>query len=99
MRPRRFTRGWSPSYNYSPVREHGNKTVKEPKSKLEKELDTKKFVSKQCLKFGVENIFKMVKYLNSKKMQCKPIRVNEITGKRFTFFQDPDNLSLEIYEL
>ena len=57
MRPRRFTRGWSPSYNYSPIREHGKKVAKEPKSKLEKELDTRKFISKQCVKFGVEENF------------------------------------------
>jgi glyoxylase I family protein len=26
------------------------------------------------------------------------IRVDELTGKRFTFFCDPDDLPLEIYE-
>ena len=28
----------------------------------------------------------------------EPIRVDELTGKRFTFFADPDGLPLEIYE-
>lgn len=50
------------------------------------------------LAFEVEDIFKMVEYLDSKEIQCEPIRIDEITGKRFTFFQDPDNLPLEIYE-
>jgi glyoxylase I family protein len=27
------------------------------------------------------------------------IRVDEITGKKFTFFADPDNLPLELYEV
>ncbi|CAM5186130.1 VOC family protein [Alishewanella longhuensis] len=27
------------------------------------------------------------------------IRVDEYTDKRFTFFQDPDGLPLELYEL
>lgn len=30
---------------------------------------------------------------------CEPVRVDPYTGKRFTFFRDPDDLPLEIYEL
>lgn len=67
MKPRRFTRGWSPSYNYNPTREHGGKIVKEPKSKLEKERDTKKFISNQCLKFGVDDKFILLFYNKHKK--------------------------------
>jgi glyoxylase I family protein len=26
------------------------------------------------------------------------VRVDELTGKRFTFFEDPDGLPLELYE-
>jgi glyoxylase I family protein len=28
----------------------------------------------------------------------EPIRIDETTGKRFTFFADPDGLPLELYE-
>ena len=28
----------------------------------------------------------------------EPVRVDELTGKRFTFFADPDGLPLELYE-
>ena len=28
----------------------------------------------------------------------EPIRVDELTGKRFTFFADPDGLPIELYE-
>jgi glyoxylase I family protein len=28
----------------------------------------------------------------------EPIRVDETTNKRFTFFADPDDLPIEIYE-
>jgi glyoxylase I family protein len=28
----------------------------------------------------------------------EPIRTDEITGRAFTFFKDPDGLPLEIYE-
>ena len=29
---------------------------------------------------------------------CEPIRTDEYTGQRFTFFADPDGLPLELYE-
>ena len=50
------------------------------------------------LAFVVENIDKSVCYLKSKDIQVEDIRIDEITGKRFTFFSDPDGLPLEIYE-
>jgi glyoxylase I family protein len=30
--------------------------------------------------------------------QTRPSRLDEHTGKRFTFFSDPDGLPLELYE-
>jgi glyoxylase I family protein len=51
------------------------------------------------LAFAVEDIDESVAYLQSKQIDVEEIRLDEITGKRFTFFQDPDNLPLEIYEI
>ncbi|KJD35361.1 hypothetical protein PW52_09655 [Tamlana sedimentorum] len=51
------------------------------------------------LAFGVENIEKETIYLESKNIPVEPIRIDEITGKKFTFFSDPDNLPIEIYEV
>ena len=51
------------------------------------------------LAFTVENIEKAVEYLNSFDVKTEPIRTDEITGKRFTFFFDPDGLPLELYEV
>ena len=51
------------------------------------------------LAFTVENIEKAVEYLNSFDVKTEPIRTDEITGKRFTFFFDPDGLPLELYEI
>ncbi len=51
------------------------------------------------LAFEVDNIEENVDYLVSQGVNVEPIRVDEITGKKFTFFKDPDNLPLEIYEL
>lgn len=50
------------------------------------------------LSFEVENIDESVSYLKSQGVQVEEIRIDEITGKRFTFFKDPDDLPLEIYE-
>lgn len=51
------------------------------------------------LAFAVENIEASVDYLKSHQIAVEEIRLDEITEKRFTFFRDPDNLPLEIYEI
>ncbi|MBP5975620.1 VOC family protein, partial [Brasilonema sp. CT11] len=50
------------------------------------------------LAFEVDEIEQMVSYLELKGVEVEDIRIDEITGKKFTFFKDPDNLPLEIYE-
>ncbi|EHC12299.1 VOC family protein [Fischerella thermalis] len=50
------------------------------------------------LAFQVENIDEVVSELKAKGVEVEEIRTDEITGKKFTFFQDPDALPLEIYE-
>jgi glyoxylase I family protein len=50
------------------------------------------------LAFAVEDLDKFVEYLESHQINCEPIRTDERTGKRFTFFSDPDTLPLELYE-
>ncbi|BCL38142.1 VOC family protein [Nostoc sp. MS1] len=51
------------------------------------------------LAFSVENIEETVTDLKLNDIDTENIRIDEITGKRFTFFKDPDNLPLEIYEV
>jgi glyoxylase I family protein len=51
------------------------------------------------LAFAVDNIDTVVEALASKNVTSEPIRVDELTGKRFTFFCDPDGLPLELYEV
>lgn len=51
------------------------------------------------LAFKVENIKSAVDFLAENGIKCEPIRVDELTGSQFTFFQDPDGLPLEIYEM
>ncbi|MHC5753802.1 MAG: SMU1112c/YaeR family gloxylase I-like metalloprotein [Nostoc sp.] len=50
------------------------------------------------LAFQVDDVDETVVYLKSKGLEVENIRVDEITGKKYTFFKDPDNLPLEIYE-
>ncbi|MEH2434704.1 MAG: VOC family protein [Nostoc sp.] len=50
------------------------------------------------LAFKVDDVEETVFYLKSKGIEVENIRVDEITNKKFTFFKDPDNLPLEIYE-
>jgi glyoxylase I family protein len=50
------------------------------------------------LAFEVDDIDASVKYLNDHGIVTEPVRIDELTGKRFTFFADPDGLPLELYE-
>ncbi len=51
------------------------------------------------LAFSVENLEQEISHLNSHGVETEPIRIDEWTGKRFTFFNDPDGLPLELYEI
>lgn len=50
------------------------------------------------LAFAVDNIDAAVATLQANGITPEPVRTDEYTGKRYTFFQDPDNLPLELYE-
>jgi glyoxylase I family protein len=50
------------------------------------------------LAFEVDDIDEAVKWLHGNGVSVEPIRIDEYTGKRFTFFADPDDLPLEFYE-
>lgn len=51
------------------------------------------------LAFAVEDVAAAVKSLTAAGVSCEPIRVDELTARKFTFFADPDGLPLEIYEV
>ncbi|MGY3688801.1 SMU1112c/YaeR family gloxylase I-like metalloprotein [Vibrio coralliilyticus] len=50
------------------------------------------------LAFEVDSVEEVKSYLESKGIEVEPVRIDEFTGKAFTFFQDPDGLPLEIYQ-
>ena len=49
--------------------------------------------------FGVEDIESWARHLESMNISAEPIRLDEHTNKKFIFFNDPDNLPIELYEL
>ncbi|MCW1884634.1 VOC family protein [Luteolibacter flavescens] len=50
------------------------------------------------LAFTVADVAEAVRLLEEKGVTVEAVRVDELTGKRFTFFADPDGLPLELYE-
>ncbi len=51
------------------------------------------------LAFRVESVEDIAHYLTQHGVHVEAIRVDEFTGRKFTFFQDPDGLPLELYEV
>lgn len=50
------------------------------------------------LAFEVADLDEAVRVLEGKGVVVETVRIDEQTGKRFTFFADPDGLPLELYE-
>ncbi|RNM28506.1 VOC family protein [Dickeya undicola] len=50
------------------------------------------------LAFAVDDLKLAVIALNEAGVDCEAVRTDEYTGRRFTFFADPDGLPLELYE-
>lgn len=51
------------------------------------------------LAFQVGHLEEIISYLSNNGIFCEPIRMDEFTGKRFTFTEDPDGLPIEFYEI
>lgn len=49
--------------------------------------------------FAVEDLAASVAALTAEGVATEPVRTDELTGSRFTFFFDPDGLPLELYEV
>ncbi len=48
--------------------------------------------------FEVDSVEDIVAELQSKNIAVEPIRIDELTDKKFTFIADPDGLPIEFYE-
>ena len=51
------------------------------------------------LAFAVDDIDASIATLLARGVPCEPVRVDEYTGRRFTFFADPDDLPIELYAI
>jgi len=51
------------------------------------------------LAFAVADVDRAKAALEARGVAVEPVRVDEYTGRRFTFFADPDGLPLEIYQM
>ncbi|MFZ1873167.1 MAG: VOC family protein [Chania sp.] len=51
------------------------------------------------LAFSVDDIDSAIAELQAAGVVCEPVRIDPYTQSRFTFFNDPDGLPLELYEL
>ena len=49
--------------------------------------------------FQVEHIDQAILYFQAKGIITEPVRIDAFTRKKFTFFADPDNLPIELYEI
>ncbi len=63
-----------------------------------KRLSRPEAVGLRHLAFEVDDVDLVVDFFKAKDITIEPIRVDEITGKKFTFIADPDNLPIEFYE-
>lgn len=50
------------------------------------------------LAFKVESVDEIAVKLNELRIKTEPIRLDEFTNKKMTFFNDPDGLPIEIHE-
>lgn len=50
------------------------------------------------LAFEVDDVQRASEHLSKSGISTEAIRTDEFTGKRFTFFADPDGLPIEFYE-
>jgi glyoxylase I family protein len=50
------------------------------------------------LAFEVDDLDEAIYEINKYNVIVEPVRVDDFTGKRFTFFADPDGLPIEFYE-
>ena len=48
--------------------------------------------------FRLLNMDEFIEYLTSQNIQVEEVQIDKNTGKRYTFFHDPDGLPLELYE-
>ncbi|WP_154179625.1 VOC family protein [Vibrio furnissii] len=50
------------------------------------------------LAFAVDDVMQAKRHLEEQGIHVESVRIDEYTGRAYTFFQDPDGLPLELYQ-
>ena len=85
--------------NYRPERKDWKLDLRvNEHTELEKRVNRPEACGLRHLAFCVESVEQTVNELAEVGIECEPIRVDDYTGKKMTFFHDPDGLPLELHE-
>ena len=63
-----------------------------------KRLSNPEAIGLRHIAFEVDDVEHCVQLLKQKNVVAEPIRIDKNTGKLFTFFSDPDELPIELYQ-
>lgn len=63
-----------------------------------KRLSNPEAMGLRHIAFEVDDVERCVQLLKQKNVVTEPIRIDKNTGKLFTFFSDPDELPIELYQ-
>ncbi|PLS39404.1 VOC family protein [Carnobacterium maltaromaticum] len=92
--------------NYRPERNDHKLDLKFGNSELEifampnnpKRVSNPEACGLRHLAFKVDAIEEVIAELSAKGIDCEPIRIDDYTNEKMTFFFDPDGLPLELHE-
>ncbi|WP_413497284.1 VOC family protein [Carnobacterium maltaromaticum] len=92
--------------NYRPERNDHKLDLKFGNSELEifampnnpKRVSNPEACGLRHLAFKVDDIEEVIAELAAKGIDCEPIRIDDYTNEKMTFFFDPDGLPLELHE-
>lgn len=92
--------------NYRPERNDHKLDLKFGNSELEifampnnpKRVSNPEACGLRHLAFKVDAIEEVIAELTAKGIDCEPIRIDDYTNEKMTFFFDPDGLPLELHE-
>ncbi|AOA01379.1 MULTISPECIES: VOC family protein [Carnobacterium] len=92
--------------NYRPERNDHKLDLKFGNSELEifampnnpKRVSNPEACGLRHLAFKVDAIEEVISELAAKGIDCEPIRIDDYTNEKMTFFFDPDGLPLELHE-
>ena len=84
--------------NYRPERKDWKLDLRVNEENPPKRVNRPEACGLRHLAFCVDSVEQTVRELRELGIECESIRVDDYTGKKMTFFHDPDGLPLELHE-